>query len=87
MVTKFSDTGCIFLNEPGIDYTGGEFVLTATGTQVIIEGHCITTAKGDMLLFITSFRPVQAEVRILPRIMKHGVKEYIMKDTRWALSS
>lgn len=65
----------IFLSEPGIDYEGGEFVLTQQTPRAQSKAIVLKPKKGDILLFTTNFRPVKG-IRGYYRVnMKHGVAE------------
>jgi uncharacterized protein len=49
----------LFLNEPEVDYIGGEFVLTeqiprAQSKAIVLKSH-----KGDMLIITTNFRRIK----------------------------
>jgi uncharacterized protein len=65
----------LFLNEPGEDYTGGEFVLTQQIPRAQSKAIVLTPRKGDMLLFTTNFRPVKGGRGYYRVNMKHGVSE------------
>lgn len=65
----------IFLDEPGKDYTGGEFVLTQQVPRAQSKAIVLTPRKGDMLLFTTNFRPVKGSKGYYRVNMKHGVSE------------
>ena len=65
----------LFLNEPGKDYTGGEFVLTQQIPRAQSKAIVLTPRKGDMLLFTTNFRPVKGSKGYYRVNMKHGVSE------------
>ena len=67
----------LFLNEPGIDYTGGEFVLTQQTPRAQSRAIVLTPKKGDMLIFTTSFRPVQGSRGYYRATIKHGVSEVL----------
>jgi hypothetical protein len=59
----------LFLNEPGVDYTGGEFVLTEQVPRAQTKANVWQPRKGDMLVFTTRFRPgPKGKVNV-----KHGV--------------
>jgi len=65
----------LFLNEPDVDYTGGEFVLTeqiprAQSKAIVLKPH-----KGDMLIITTNFRPIKGNRGYFRAQMKHGVSE------------
>ena len=65
----------IFLNEPGEDYEGGEFVLIEQKPRAQSKAIVLNPRKGDMLVFTTNFRPVSG-TRGYHRVnMKHGVSE------------
>lgn len=63
------------LSEPGIDYTGGEFVLVQQTPRAQSKAMVLTPGKGDLLLFTTHSRPVQGSKRTYRVNMKHGVSE------------
>ncbi|WP_315815565.1 2OG-Fe(II) oxygenase [Paraflavitalea speifideaquila] len=65
----------LFLNEPGDDYTGGEFVLTQQVPRAQSKAIVLTPRKGDLLLFTTNFRPVKGSKGYYRVNMKHGVSE------------
>lgn len=64
-----------FLNEPDVDYTGGEFVLVQQTPRAQSKAMVLKPAKGDMLLFTTNFRPVRGSKGYYRVNMKHGVSE------------
>jgi len=45
----------ILLNEPGKDYTGGEFVLTQQTPRAQSKAIVLTPRKGDIIIFTTNF--------------------------------
>lgn len=64
-----------FLNEPEVDYTGGEFVLTeqiprAQSKAIVLKPH-----KGDMLIITTNFRPIKGSKGYFRTQIRHGVSE------------
>lgn len=65
----------LFLNEPGDDYTGGEFVLTQQIPRAQSKAIVLQPAKGDMLIFTTNFRPAKGSKGYYRVNMKHGVSE------------
>lgn len=65
----------LFLNEPGKDYTGGEFVLTQQTPRAQSKAIVLQPRKGDMLIFTTNFRPVKGTKGYYRINMKHGVSE------------
>ncbi|MDB5140238.1 MAG: Prolyl 4-hydroxylase subunit alpha [Mucilaginibacter sp.] len=65
----------LFLNEPGVDYKGGEFVLIEQRPRAQSKAIVLQPRKGDMLLFTTNFRPVKGSKGYYRVNMKHGVSE------------
>lgn len=65
----------LFLNEPDVDFTGGEFVLTQQTPRAQSKAMVLKPKKGDMLLFTTNFRPVKGTKGYYRANMKHGVSE------------
>jgi hypothetical protein len=74
----------LFLNEPGQDYTGGEFVLTEQVPRAQSKAIVLQPRQGDMLLFTTNFRPVKGSKGYYRVNMKHGVSE-VSEGTRHTL--
>ncbi|NMH86564.1 2OG-Fe(II) oxygenase [Flavivirga algicola] len=64
-----------FLNEPNIDYNGGEFVLTQQIPRAQSKVTVLQPKKGDMLIFTTNFRPQKGTKGYYRINMKHGVSE------------
>jgi hypothetical protein len=65
----------LFLDEPGKDYDGGEFVLIEQRPRAQSKAIVLKPNKGDMLLFTTNFRPVKGAKGYYRVNMKHGVSE------------
>ena len=65
----------IFLNQPGMDYAGGEFVLLQQTPRAQSKAIVLQPGKGAMLLFATRFRPVKGSKGYYRAQMKHGVSE------------
>jgi hypothetical protein len=65
----------LFLNEPDVDYTGGEFILTEQIPRAQSKAIVLKPKKGDMLIFTTKFRPVKGTNGYYRINMKHGVSE------------
>ncbi len=64
-----------FLNEPGEDYSGGEFVLTEQVPRAQSRASVITPKRGDMVIFTTNFRPVMGARGYYRAKIRHGVSE------------
>jgi len=65
----------VFLNQPGEDYDGGEFVLVEQRPRMQSKAIVLNPQKGDVLLFTTNFRPVMGIKGYFRVNMKHGVSE------------
>ena len=65
----------LFLDEPGKDYDGGEFVLIEQRPRAQSKAIVLKPGKGDTLLFTTNFRPVKGNKGYYRVNMKHGVSE------------
>lgn len=63
----------LFLNEPDMDYTGGEFVLTEQVPRAQSKAIVLRPKRGDMLIITTNFRPVKGIRGHYRATMKHGV--------------
>ena len=65
----------LFLNEPDIDFTGGEFVLTQQIPRAQSKAIVLKPRKGDLLIFATNFKPEKGAKGYYRVNMKHGVSE------------
>lgn len=65
----------LFLNEPGVDFEGGEFVLIQQTPRAQSQAIVLKPKRGDMLIFTTSFRPILGKRGYYRANMKHGVSE------------
>ena len=65
----------LFLDEPGTDYEGGEFVLIEQRPRAQSKAIVLKPGKGDMLILTTNFRPVKGAKGYYRVNMKHGVSE------------
>lgn len=65
----------LFLNEPELDYTGGEFVLTQQNMRAQSKAIVLQPKKGDILAFTTNFRPSKGAKGYYRTAMRHGVSE------------
>jgi len=74
----------LFLNEPGQDYSGGEFVMTQQVPRAQSKAIVLKPRKGDMLLFTTNFRPVKGAKGYYRVSMRHGVSE-VLDGQRYTL--
>jgi len=65
----------LFLNEPGKDFTGGEFILTQQIPRAQSKAVALSPGLGDVLLFTTNFRPQKGSKGYYRVNVKHGVSE------------
>ena len=73
-----------FLNEPDVDYTNGEFVLTQQTPRAQSKAIVLRPRKGDMIIFTTNFRPVRGSHGFYRANMRHGVSE-VLSGQRYTL--
>lgn len=71
----FPMQAALFLSSPEEDYSGGEFVLIEQRPRAQSKAIVLKPNKGDMLIFTTSFRPLQGKNGYFRVNMKHGVSE------------
>ena len=65
----------LFLSDPDLDYSGGEFVLTQQTPRAQSKAIVLKPGKGDLLIFTTNFRPVKGSKGYYRTNIKHGVSE------------
>ena len=65
----------LFLSNPDLDYSGGEFVLTQQTPRAQSKAIVLKPGKGDLLIFTTNFRPVKGSKGYYRTNIKHGVSE------------
>lgn len=63
------------LNEPNVDYTGGELVLTQQIPRTQSKAIVLTPQRGDMVILTTHFKPAKGAKGYHRVNMKHGVSE------------
>ena len=74
----------VILSEPGIDYSGGEFVLTQQAARSQGRAMVLNPARGDMIIFTTNSRPEQGARGFRRVNVKHGVSE-VLSGSRYTL--
>jgi len=62
-----------FLSRPGVDYTGGEFVLVEQQPRAQSRPRVITADQGQAVIFTTRYRPVQGSRGYYRVNLRHGV--------------
>jgi hypothetical protein len=63
----------INLSEPGVDHTGGEFLLVEQRPRAQSRGHAVTIPQGHGLVFTTRDRPVRSARGWSAAPIRHGV--------------
>ncbi len=74
----------IVLNQRGVDFTGGEFVMTEQIPRAQSKAMVIQSGQGDAVVFTTHSRPVRGTRGYYRANMKHGVSE-VRSGQRYAL--
>jgi uncharacterized protein len=65
----------LMLNEPEVDFSGGEFVLIQQIPRAQSKAIVLKPRKGDLVIFATNFRPQRSINGYFRVHMKHGVSE------------
>jgi hypothetical protein len=63
----------ILLSEPGVDFTGGEFVLTEQRPRMQSRAEVVSLRQGEAVVFPVRERPVQGTRGVYRVNMRHGV--------------
>jgi uncharacterized protein len=63
----------VLLSRPGVDFTGGEFVLTEQRPRMQSRAEVVPLAQGDAVIFAVSQRPVNGTRGAYRVNMRHGV--------------
>ncbi len=61
------------LSRPGVDFTGGEFVLTEQRPRMQSRAEVVPLAQGDCVIFPVHHRPVNGTRGVYRVNMRHGV--------------
>ena len=72
------------LTQKGVDYEGGEFVLTEQVPRAQSIARVVQADKGDAVIFTTNFRPVHGTRGYYRAKLKHGVS-MVLSGKRYAL--
>ena len=63
----------ILLSEPGVDFDGGEFVLTEQRPRLQSRVEVVPLRKGDAVIFAVRHRPVRGTRGVYRAALRHGV--------------
>ena len=81
---RFPLQATICLSRPGVDYTGGAFLLTEQRPRQQTRAEAIDLVEGEMILFPTADRPVIGKRGFYRAQMRHGVSR-LLSGERFAL--
>lgn len=65
----------LFLSQPGVDYTGGEFVMTEQRPRMQSKATVLQPHQGQILVFTTKYRPTKSARGYYRTAMRHGVSD------------
>lgn len=74
----------VLLSVPGIDFTGGEFVLTEQRPRMQSRAEVVPLAQGDAVVFAVHHRPVQGTRGSYRVNLRHGVSR-LRSGSRYTL--
>lgn len=72
------------LNQHGVDYEGGDFVMVEQVPRAQSKAEVIRPNLGDAVIFTTNFRPVKGSKGYYRARLKHGVSE-VKSGRRYAM--
>ncbi|NNG25255.1 2OG-Fe(II) oxygenase [Telluria aromaticivorans] len=74
----------VLLSTPGVDFEGGEFVLTEQRPRMQSRAEVVPLGQGDAVVFAVNHRPVQGTRGVYRVAMRHGVSR-LRSGTRHTL--
>ena len=74
----------VFLSRPGLDFTGGEFLLVEQRPRAQSRGEALAPEQGEVVIFATRYRPVRGTRGYYRANMRHGVST-VRSGSRYAL--
>jgi hypothetical protein len=63
----------VLLSQPGVDFTGGEFVMTEQRPRMQSRPEVVPLEQGDAVIFAVHHRPVQGTRGVYRVNLRHGV--------------
>jgi hypothetical protein len=63
----------VLLSEPGVDFAGGDFVLTEQRPRMQSRAEVVPLRQGDAVAFAVHHRPMQGARGIYRVNLRHGV--------------
>jgi hypothetical protein len=70
---SFPLQAAFLLSRPGVDFEGGEFVLTEQRPRMQSRAEVVLLAQGEAVIFAVNHRPVQGVRGMYRTSMRHGV--------------
>jgi len=67
----------VLLNEPGRDFTGGEFMLVEQRPRMQSRGEVVSLRQGQGVIFPVHHRPVKGSRGYYRTVMRHGVSRIL----------
>ncbi|MGH7736581.1 MAG: 2OG-Fe(II) oxygenase [Candidatus Tyrphobacter sp.] len=74
----------IYLSRPGVEFDGGDVVLTERRPRKQVRAHVLSPRQGDLLVFASHAAPQRSERGIVRIYFKHGVST-VARGTRYTL--
>ncbi|GAB3711439.1 2OG-Fe(II) oxygenase [Spirosoma flavus] len=65
----------LFLSQPDVDYTGGEFVMVEQRPRMQSKAIVLQPQQGQIVVFTTKYRPAKSTRGYYRAAMRHGVSE------------
>jgi hypothetical protein len=72
---RFPLQAMLMLSRPGVDFTGGEFLLVENRPRQQALGRALAPQQGELVVFAVDERPVQGKRSTLRASLRHGVSE------------
>ena len=69
----FPFQAAVLLNEPGRDFTGGEFLLVEQRPRMQSRAEVVSLRQGEAVIFPVHHRPVKGTRGLYRTVMRHGV--------------
>ncbi len=63
----------VLLSQPGVDFTGGEFVMTEQRPRMQSRAEVVPLGQGDAVVFAVHHRPIQGTRGVYRVNLRHGV--------------
>ncbi|HEY0255450.1 MAG TPA: 2OG-Fe(II) oxygenase, partial [Kofleriaceae bacterium] len=63
----------VLLSRPGVDFTGGEFVMTEQRPRMQSRAMVVPLEQGDAVVFAVDKRPIQGTRGPYRVVLRHGV--------------